>query len=63
MAPVSADRCRSCCYDGLGGAGWMACYLAACLPAFLQQQRFYRPGRAHRRRPAAGLQGELEGEG
>ena len=63
MASVSADRCRSCRYDGLGGAGWMANHLAACLPAFLQQQRFYRPGRAHRRRPAAGLRGELEGEG
>ena len=63
MAPVSADRCRSRRYDGLGGAGWMASYLAARLPAFLQQQRFYRPERAHRRRPAAGLQGELEGEG
>ena len=58
MAPVSAGRCRSCRYDGLGGAGWMTSYLAACLPAFLQQQRFYRPGGAHRRRPAAGLQGE-----
>ena len=63
MTPVSADRCRSCRYDGLGGAGWMASYLAACLLAFLPQQRFYRPGRAHRRRPVAGLQGELEGEG
>ena len=58
MAPASADRCRSCRYDGLGGAGWMAGYLAARLPAFLQQQRFYRPGRTHRRRPATGLQGE-----
>ncbi len=57
MAPVSADRCCSCRYDGPGGAGWMASDLAARLPAFLQQQRFYRPGRAHRRRPAAGLQG------
>ena len=58
MAPVSADRCRSCRYDGPGGAGGMAGYLAARLPAFLQQRRFYRPGRAHRRRPVAGLQGE-----
>ena len=58
MAPVSADRCGSCRYDGLGGAGWMAGHLAARLLAFLQQQRFYRPGRAHRRRPVAGLQGE-----
>ena len=58
MASVSADRCRSCRYDGLGGAEWMASHLAACLPAFLQQQWFYRPGRVHRRRPAAGLQGE-----
>ena len=58
MAPASADRCRSCRYDGLGGTVWMTSYLAACLPAFLQQQRLYRPGRAHRRRPAAGLQGE-----
>ena len=63
MAPVSADRCCSCRYDGLGGAGWMASHRAACLLAFLQQQRFYRPGRAHRRRPAAGLQGKLEGDG
>ena len=58
MASVSADRCRSCRYDGLSGAGWMAGYLAARLLAFLQQRRFYRPGRAHRRRPVAGLQGE-----
>ena len=58
MAPVSADRCHSCRYDGLGGAGWMTSHLAARLPAFLQQQRFCRPARAHRRRPAAGLQGE-----
>ena len=58
MAPVSADRCRFRRYDGPGGAGWMASYLAACRLAFLQQQRFYRPGRAHRRSPAAGLQEE-----
>ena len=58
MAPVSADRCRSCRYDGPGGAEWMADYLAARLPAFLQQRRFYRAGGAHRRRPVAGLQGE-----
>ena len=63
MAPVSADRCRFCRYDGLGGAGWMASHLAACRLAFLQQQRFYQPGRAHRRHPAAGRQGELEGDG
>ena len=58
MAPGSADRCRFCRYDRLGGAGGMAGYLAARLPAFLQQRRFYRPGRVHRRRPVAGLQGE-----
>ena len=58
MAPVTADRCRFRRYDGLGGTGWMASYLAARLPAFLPQQRFYRPGRAHLRRPTAGLQGE-----
>ena len=63
MAPVSADRCRSCRYDGLSDAGWMASHLAARLLAFLPQQRFYRLARAHRRRPATGLRGVLEGEG